>query len=336
MARNPRQDEPGSWHHVMNRGIARRSLFESRADVRFFVACLAHAVRRGQIEVHAWSVLTTHFHLLVRSPIGELSCAMRRVQLAYVRRFNRGRRRDGPLVRGRFRSKPVTSLTYREVLVRYIDQNPVVAGLAARPELYRHGSAHAYARESGPPWLTRDWIEALVCGRLGLGRYEGRSYPRAFTSGDAHADRSLVERRMALPGNDSEADDLDHLIDAAPARVLAWLRRKAALADGSEPGLPVADPDAVRSSIQRQRKERGDWSLVIGRRARSGWQLLEAGLLRDLTSAKYEEIGSRLDRSAVTASRLCQKHHLLVRNDAHYAAVAADVMRRVFTRVPAR
>ncbi len=79
MARNPRQDHPGSWHHVMNRGIARRSLFESRDDIRFFLACLARAVRRGQIEVHAWCILTTHFHLLVRSPGGELSAAMRRV-----------------------------------------------------------------------------------------------------------------------------------------------------------------------------------------------------------------------------------------------------------------
>ena len=59
MARNPRLDLPGSGHPVMNRGTARRCLFESREDIRFFLSCLARAVRRGQIEVHAWSVLTT-------------------------------------------------------------------------------------------------------------------------------------------------------------------------------------------------------------------------------------------------------------------------------------
>src|SRR5437867_1139696 len=103
----------------MNRGIARRPVFETRADIRFFLACLARAVRRGELEVHVFCVLTTHFHLLVRSPIGRLAVAMKRIENAYVRYYNRTRRRDGPLFRGRFRSRPVESLRYRNLLVRY-------------------------------------------------------------------------------------------------------------------------------------------------------------------------------------------------------------------------
>ncbi len=99
MPRRPREDEPGAWHHVMNRGIARRALYEDRRDVRCFLACLALAARAGLIEVHAWCVMTTHFHLLVRSPVGQLSDAMRRVQREYSRAFNR---RHGALARGRF------------------------------------------------------------------------------------------------------------------------------------------------------------------------------------------------------------------------------------------
>ncbi|MFT5478904.1 MAG: putative transposase, partial [Planctomycetota bacterium] len=67
----------------MNRGIARRSMFESRDDIRYFMACLARGVRRGQIEIHAWCVMTTHYHLLVYSPRGELSVAMGRAQNDY-------------------------------------------------------------------------------------------------------------------------------------------------------------------------------------------------------------------------------------------------------------
>jgi len=129
MARNPRQDTPGSWHHVMNRGIARRTLFETAADIRFFLSRFARAVRRGDLEVHAYAILTTHFHLLVRSPRGRLSLVMKVAQNEYVRRFNRERRRDGPLVRGRFASKPVTTERYRATLLRYVDHNPVDAGL---------------------------------------------------------------------------------------------------------------------------------------------------------------------------------------------------------------
>jgi REP element-mobilizing transposase RayT len=67
MARNLRYDIPGSWHHVMNRGIARRAVFESRADFRMFMSCMARAVRRGDIEIHAFCLMNTHFHMLVRS-----------------------------------------------------------------------------------------------------------------------------------------------------------------------------------------------------------------------------------------------------------------------------
>lgn len=61
----------------MNCGIARRTLFESGADVRYFLAQLARAVRAGWIEVQAFCLMTTHFHLLVRCPAGARSTAMR-------------------------------------------------------------------------------------------------------------------------------------------------------------------------------------------------------------------------------------------------------------------
>jgi len=155
MGRPHRQDAPNSWHHVMNRGLARRTVFETRADSRTFQALLACGVRSGRIQVHAFTILTTHYHLLVRSLRGELSEAMRLIQNNYVRWFNRTRRRDGALFRGRFTSRPVDSDEYFTNLVRYIDHNPVAAGLCENPADYPHGSARHYAKERGPPWLER-------------------------------------------------------------------------------------------------------------------------------------------------------------------------------------
>ena len=133
MPRRPREDEAGAWHHVMNRAVAKRPLYEDRRDVRCFLACLALAVRASLLEVHAWCVMTTHFHLLVRSPDGRLSDAIRGIQREYSRAFNRRHRRDGPLARGRFKSKRVNTLEYRRTLVRYIDANPVLAGIVNVP-----------------------------------------------------------------------------------------------------------------------------------------------------------------------------------------------------------
>jgi len=74
----------------MNRGIARRTVFENQRDVRFFLSRLARAVRAGWIEVHAYCVRTTHFHLLVQSQDPGLSRTMQRV-LNDVRRRSRPR-----------------------------------------------------------------------------------------------------------------------------------------------------------------------------------------------------------------------------------------------------
>ena len=138
MARKLRNDRPGAAFHVMNRGIARRTIFDSPADYRFFLACLARAVRRKEIEVLAYALLRTHFHLFVRS-LGGLSQAMQRIQLRHVRRFNRLHRRDGPLLRNRFRS----TLRHR-----------TWSGCGARPSSPTEGRARCPKSGRGP-WSRR-------------------------------------------------------------------------------------------------------------------------------------------------------------------------------------
>ena len=332
MARNPRNDFPGSWHHVMNRGIARRSLFETRDDIRFFVACMARAVRRGQLEVHAWCILTTHYHLLVRSPAGALSDAMRRIQNAYVRRFNRGRKRDGPLVRGRYRSKLVDSLEYRAMLVRYIDDNPVQAGLVQHPCEYPHGSARAYAYSSGPAWLSRAWVEDLVRARARAVSFDGAQYAQRIAGSCSPADRALVEWRSEASNRAACSDPLDQLLLSGSSHIQEWLIAKAGLADGTDPGLPVADPRSVRRTLAAERERLGEWELRSGRQTMNAWEALETGLLRDLTGAGFPEIAAGIGRSRPTAVLRCQRHWGWIQSDPDYCRVAADIARQVLAQ----
>ena len=196
MTRLPRFDVPGTWVHVMNRGLARRPIFENADDIRYFLALVACAVRRGEIEVHAFCVLTTHFHLLVRSPSGQLSEAMRRIQNEYVRYFNRSRRRDGPLFRGRFISKPVRSERYRRILVRYIDANAVLAGLAGLPWDYPHGSAARFASGRVPKWLARYWVlDAQTAIDASSPRHR---YVALWGRTPSQAEQELVLSRLSL------------------------------------------------------------------------------------------------------------------------------------------
>ena len=147
MARTRRIDYPGAWHHVVNRGLAKRPAFPHRRDVRFLLSRLARSVRRGEIEIHAFTVLSTHFHMLVRSVAGEIGNAMQRIESEYVRCFNRRNDRDGALFRGRYWSKLIENDVYLWNVVRYIDANPA-SGMPLIRLLMTHST-------STPPQISR-------------------------------------------------------------------------------------------------------------------------------------------------------------------------------------
>jgi len=332
MAQRTRHDEPGAWHHVYNRGVAKRTLFETRADCRYFLASLARAVRLGWLEVHAYCLLTTHFHLLLRSPAGELWRGMRRSQNAFARRFNRGRKRDGPLFRGRFRSKRVRSPVYFENLVRYIDQNPVSAGLAASAAEYPWGSAHQYARCRGPLWLSRREIECVALRLSGCSDFNGGAYSLAFSAGCSGELSRIIERR--LRADDELADPLDELLGAATEQVIEWMRRKAALADGTAPGLVVASPETVQEVVGRRAAMRGAFSVSPCGRQRSAWHLLRAGLLRHLAGVSVMQVAAILGRPRSTMSLWLAAHRRATLDCDEYAQeaaiCAAECARRVW------
>ncbi|MGK0219975.1 MAG: REP element-mobilizing transposase RayT, partial [Planctomycetota bacterium] len=290
MGQRYRGDEPGMWHHVINRGIAKRPLFEDKIDVRFFLSRLAKEVRRGRIEVHAYCLLTTHFHLLVKSLVGQLSEGMRRVQNDYSRTFNRRHHRDGTLIRGRFMSRPIESDEYLENVLRYIDINPVAAGLAQEPWDYPWGSAAHYVHGRGPSWLTRGWVEQEACDSVGASEFSPRVYRQAMGRGMPEGARWVVEKRAQ--SQTMGADNLDDLVGAAPARARAWMVRKALLADGCKPGLPVCDTKSIRLTVELAAMANGEWILNPAARSQDGWAIAEAGLLRILAGLTVQRIVS--------------------------------------------
>jgi REP element-mobilizing transposase RayT len=282
-------------------------MFESNADMAAFVDELTRAVDRGYVEVHAMALLSTHFHLLLRSPGGELPSAMHDVQLNYVRHFNRTRRRDGPLVRGRFWGRHVDSEAYRRAVIGYIDRNPVEAGLAQTVGDFPFGSARHYLAPPGqasPAWLTRGWIEDTVRTWLGEEHYDPRGYLQLLHGADAAAADALVERRLrsgrrAL-ARTAAPDPTDTLLRGASPAVLDWMRDKAALADGTLPGEPVLPPSAVEALalLAPLTETRRRWGRFTSREA-----LLHCLLLRHLCGLTLAEIARRTGGSIESIRR---------------------------------
>ena len=134
MPRTPRVDFPGAWHHVMNRGADHRDVFQHDADCEVFLDALAIAVDRAGLEVHAYCLMTNHFHLLIRSQEGRLASGMQFLLGRFTRLVNLRVRRDGPLFRGRYASVPVGADHQILQVCRYIHFNPVTARLTSRPQ----------------------------------------------------------------------------------------------------------------------------------------------------------------------------------------------------------
>ncbi len=162
MPRPLRIDYHNAWHHVMNRGAARASIFQTNDDRACFLDCLAAAGSKTEIEIHGYCLMGNHFHLLVRSQAGRLSDFLRNLTGRYVHDYNRRWRSDGPLFRGRSSSIVLATDAHLLMASRYIHLNPVAAGLVDDAAKWPWSSAAAFmAYSSPPPWLVTSEILAM-------------------------------------------------------------------------------------------------------------------------------------------------------------------------------
>ncbi|MHC5062940.1 MAG: transposase [Planctomycetota bacterium] len=318
MPRKPRADYPDAWHHVMNRGIARRSVFESRSDFRYFMSQMARAARRKEIEVYAFCLMTTHFHLLLKSVDGQLAIAMQRIENSYVRRFNRERRRDGSLFRGRYTSKLVESEAYRRILFRYIHFNPVKGGVVDRPGDYKFSSARMLGLDRRPKWLSDYWLQA-----------EERETAEASQRRLKKAECELVERR--LESEELGPDPLDHLLNANSHAILSWLRSRAIKADRSRPGSPVVGERIIASTFYDLRAGDEVWEIRLRGRVWDAAMIAEIYMLRDLAGLRFAEVAKRMDITQSTARRRYADHVQAMEQES-YAARISSLLRSILSR----
>jgi hypothetical protein len=147
--------------------------------------------------------MTNHYHLLLETPEGNLSRAMRHVNGIYTQGYNRVHRRTGQLLQGRFKANLVEKEGYLLELARYIVLNPVRAHIVPDPAAWAWSSYRATAGiKPAPAWLTTDWLLGAVGGRTkvearrryqvfvrqGMGetaRSERISWDRAVIGGEA-------------------------------------------------------------------------------------------------------------------------------------------------------
>lgn len=154
MARPLRIQYPGAVYHVMNRGGSRQKVFLGEQDYEAFLKTVREIHDRWGVEVFAYCLMGNHYHVCLRTPRGNLSRVMRHVDGLYTQRFNRIHHRDGALFRGRYKAIVVDKDADLAQVVRYIQLNPVEAGLVREPQAYVWSSHRFYLRpKEAPQWL---------------------------------------------------------------------------------------------------------------------------------------------------------------------------------------
>lgn len=231
MARLPRLTVAGLPHHVIQRGNNRQAIFLDEADCTRYLSDLDELGDRFGLALHGYVLMPNHVHLLATPrETQSLARVMQALGRRYVRYFNDRHRRTGSLWEGRYRSTVVESERYLLACMRYIDLNPVRAGLVAEPAPYRWSSHAHHVGLRVDPLIT----EHAVYWGLGNTPFERQlAYRTLFEHtqdpGEVEAIRFATHRGWAL-GENRFAGELEAVAGRRARPVRPGRPRKASIA----------------------------------------------------------------------------------------------------------
>ena len=168
MPRQKRDDRAGVIYHALNRGNARGTIFHKTEDYEAFLRVLADGLERYPLELFAFVLMPNHWHLVLRpGEDGQMGRLLRWVTATHTLRYHSHyqTRGEGHLYQSRFKSFPVQDDDHFFVVCRYVERNPLRAGLVARAEDWPHGSLYRWSRSiARPVKLLSPWPIARLPG----------------------------------------------------------------------------------------------------------------------------------------------------------------------------
>lgn len=215
MSRPLRLEFPHALYHVTARGDRQEAIFEDDTDRHLFLEILGDAVADFNWLLHAYCLMTNHYHLLLETPDGNLSVGMRQLNGVYTQRSNRKHGRVGHVFQGRYKAILVDREPYLLAVARYVVLNPVRAGMVRRAQDWPWSSYGAMTGQTEPPrGLATDALLAMFGGTRAeaMQRYaafvaEGVKAPPLWDKlqgqvylGDAGFVQRMLTKAAATPG----------------------------------------------------------------------------------------------------------------------------------------
>jgi len=291
MARRLRLESETGIYHVINRGNYKSPVFRSERTKQAFLKCLGEACDRVGWIVHAWAIMSNHYHLALATPRANLSEGMCWLQGTFATRFNRFRQEHGHIFQGRYKGLVVDPIDGLGPLCHYIHLNPVRAQICRTADLahYRWTSFHwLFQPALRPPWFQPAPALYHAGGLLDHG--EGHRCYLAYL--DWLAEDQPAQKRMRFDGMSRGwiigPDDL--------AKAIALEHRELA---GHGPRLAI-ELQTARESIWTEkldqvlhdlRRQRGD---IPSSGKSADWKLAAAARMKALTTATNRWLAHQL------------------------------------------
>ena len=149
MPRKARKKSNLCINHVILRGVNQQIIFEDEYDYQQFIDILRYYKdeKKCSFNLYAYCLMDNHVHLLLEYTTVSLDEIMKRIEIKFVRWYNKRYRRIGHLFQERYKSEPVEDMEYLKIVFRYIHQNPLNAGIEKVPGAYPWSSYHDYANQ---------------------------------------------------------------------------------------------------------------------------------------------------------------------------------------------
>jgi len=162
MPRRLRFDEPGGYYHVTQSGIEGIPLFGDGDDRSFFLSFFGRVATRDELQCFSYCLLSTHYHATVRRNAVPLARSIAWLNGIYGHTFNARRGRSGPVFGARYRTGVIRDEEHLVEACRYVELNPVRAGMCAHPGDWPWSSYRAHAGLCEyPPFLSRDAVRLV-------------------------------------------------------------------------------------------------------------------------------------------------------------------------------
>jgi putative transposase len=241
MSRPLRLEFEGAIYHVTSRGDRREPIYRDAEDRLAQLSVFAQAMDRFDAQVLAYCQMGNHYHLVLHTRQANLSRIMRHINGVYTQQFNRRHGVVGHLYQGRFKAILVDREAYLLALCRYVERNPVAAGLVREAGAWAWSSYRAHAGAAVTPhWLDTDGLHGYLLGHNVRGE----------------RDRAAAEHQYATLVNERHAQDASFWATGLRQQVYlgdeAFVQRM--LGQATSEQRAVAEVPKAQRSVPREKK----------------------------------------------------------------------------------